>query len=345
MFLTGKDLLITGGTGSFGHEFVKTALEQHASRITVFSRDEYKQYQMAKKFPRSEYPSLRYRLGDVRDYCRLVEAMDGVDYVVHAAALKQVPAVEYNPFEATQTNIIGTQSVIRAAIERGVDKVVLVSSDKAVNPVNLYGATKMVAERLMISGNIMSAQKTKCAVVRYGNVWASRGSVIEVFEDRISRGQELLVTDPNMTRFMITLKEGVDLVCTALEMLQGGEVFVPMLPAYSIARLAMAMTAGTCISGDPFRNVGARIGEKVHESLYTTEEASRVCGAANGHKQFLVIVPEHYWYTDEHRAYWNYRVDKIDPAIVSRFRTSSTTDQLGMEQLLEIISRWRGEQK
>jgi len=277
-----QSILVTGGTGSFGQRFVRTLLEKtEARRVIVFSRDELKQSQMQATF--AEYADrLRFFIGDVRDRNRLWRALDGVQYVVHAAALKQVPALEYNPFEAVQTNIIGTQNVIDVAIDRSVQKVLLVSTDKAANPANLYGATKLCAERLMISSNVYSAGQTKLSAVRYGNVLGSRGSLLKLVEEQRKTGVVLL-THEDMTRFWITLDQGVDLVLNSLEQMKGGEIFIPKIPSMRVGDL-LRMLAPEC----QVKVIGIRPGEKLHEVLITPEEAR----TAREYGDHYVILPE-----------------------------------------------------
>jgi UDP-N-acetylglucosamine 4,6-dehydratase len=265
----GKDILITGGTGSFGHAFIKTILERYSpNRLIVFSRDELKQFNMQQTFPPASYPSLRFFLGDVRDEGRLRTAFRGVHYVVHAAALKQVPAAEYNPFEFIKTNIIGAQNLINAAIDCGVEKVVALSTDKAVNPINLYGATKLCSDKLLVAGNAyVGSNTTKFSVVRYGNVLGSRGSVIPLFLKQRESGT-LTVTDPRMTRFWITLAQGVEFVLMAMGKMKGGEIFVPKLPTMTIGDLARAICPQCELN-----IIGSRPGEKIHEILIPRDEA------------------------------------------------------------------------
>ncbi|MFH1077795.1 MAG: UDP-N-acetylglucosamine 4,6-dehydratase (inverting) [Patescibacteria group bacterium] len=281
-FLDGKSILVTGGTGSFGQRFVRTLLEQTtASRIIVFSRDELKQSQMQSTFA-EHLGRLRFFLGDVRDASRLSRAFEGVDFVVHAAALKQVPLLEYNPFEAIQTNIIGTKNVIEAAIDRGVQKVLLISTDKAANPANLYGATKLCAEKLIVSGNSYSSGRTKLSAVRYGNVLGSRGSLLKLVEEQRKTGVVTL-THEEMTRFWITLDQGVALVMRALESMHGGEIFIPKIPSMRVKDLLHTL-APECA----MKVIGIRPGEKLHEVLVTPEEARRA-KEFDGH---FVILPE-----------------------------------------------------
>lgn len=283
--LNDKTILITGGTGSFGQCFVEIVLQRFRPRkIIIYSRDEFKQYEMQKRFVRYDR-ILRFFIGDVRDKPRLYRAMEGVDYVVHAAAFKQVPAAEYNPFEAVRTNIIGTQNLIDAAIDRGVKKVVAISTDKAVNPINLYGATKLAMEKIVIAGENYSGEKeVSFCVVRYGNVLGSRGSVIPYFLELKARGRkEFPITDERMTRFWITLEEAVDLVLFALEKAVGGEVFVPKLPSMKITDLAKAIEP-EC----RFRIIGIRPGEKLHETLISEDEARTVRDLG----PYYVILPQ-----------------------------------------------------
>lgn len=258
----GKSILITGGTGSFGKQCVRTLVERHSpSRIVVFSRDELKQFEMEQEL---NSPEMRYFLGDVRDVERLKQAMRGVDYVVHAAALKQVPAAEYNPMECIKTNVHGAENVIAAAIQCGVEKVIALSTDKAANPINLYGASKLASDKLFVAANnVAGGHKTRFAVVRYGNVAGSRGSVMPYFKKLLAEGaKELPITDKRMTRFWITLQQGVDFVLKGFERMQGGELFVPKIPSSKITDLAEAMAPGM-----PIKIIGIRPGEKLHEVM------------------------------------------------------------------------------
>lgn len=262
-----KSVLITGGTGSFGHSFVQMLLENYSPRrIVIFSRDEYKQYVMQQKFDQDA--PLRFFIGDVRDKERLCRAFKGVDYVVHAAALKHVPATEYNPFEAVKTNINGAQNVIDAAIDMGVSKVLALSTDKAASPVNLYGATKLCSDKLFVAANAYAADgETVFSVVRYGNVVASRGSVIPFFREKAKEGV-LPITDPRMTRFWITLEQGIDFVVNCIDKMVGGEIFVPKLPSMNILDLAKAICP-ECETP----TVGIRPGEKLHEVMVPLDQA------------------------------------------------------------------------
>lgn len=267
--LNGKTILVTGGTGSFGQNFTKKILTDYKPRkVIIYSRDEYKQYMMRKKFI-EHTEKLRFFLGDIRDKNRLYHAFDGVDYVVHAAALKQVPALEYNPTEAVNTNVMGADNIVDAAIDRGVKKVVALSTDKAVNPINLYGATKLVAEKMFVAANAYGGGKVKFSAVRYGNVMGSRGSVIPLFMSLKREGvKEFPITDERMTRFWITLDEATNLVISALEESEGGEIFVPRIWSTRIVDLARAISPNCT-----FKCTGIRPGEKLHESLISYDEA------------------------------------------------------------------------
>lgn len=269
MDLNDKVILLTGGTGSFGKNFTKIVLNKFKpKKFIIFSRDEFKQYEMKKLFSDSKF-EIRYFLGDVRDRSRLYRAFEGVDYVIHAAALKQVPALEYNPLEAVKTNILGADNIVDAALDCGVKKVIALSTDKAVNPVNLYGATKLVAEKIFINANAYGGNRVKFSIVRYGNVMASRGSVIELFLGLKKRGiTEFPITNVAMTRFWMTLEQSANLVITALKESEGGEVFVPKIPSMKISDLARAISP-KC----KFKKIGIRPGEKMHEFLISRDEA------------------------------------------------------------------------
>jgi len=269
---TGKSVLVTGGTGSFGKIFIKTILKNYPDieRVIVFSRDEFKQFEMSNMPEFKNNSKLRFFIGDVRDKDRLYRAFDGVDIVIHAAALKQVPSCEYNPFEAVKTNVIGAQNVIDAAIDKNVKKVVALSTDKACAPINLYGATKLCSDKLFVAGNVyVGSRDTKFAVVRYGNVAGSRGSVIPFFHDLIKSGaKELPITDFRMTRFWLRLEQAVEMVLLALNKMKGGELFVRKIPSMKITELALAMSPGIKLY-----EVGIRPGEKIHEMMITKEDA------------------------------------------------------------------------
>jgi UDP-N-acetylglucosamine 4,6-dehydratase len=263
-----KAILITGGTGSFGKQYVKTLLERYRPRrLIIYSRDELKQYEMEQVFHQR---CMRYFIGDVRDRERLTQAMSGVDYVIHAAALKQVPAAEYNPMECIKTNIHGAENVIHAALANNVMKVIALSTDKAANPINLYGATKLASDKLFVAANnIAGGHRTRFAAVRYGNVVGSRGSVVPFFLKRIAEGAtDLPITDARMTRFWITLQQGVDFVLKNFERMHGGEIFVPKIPSVRVVDLACAMAPGL-----PHRIIGIRPGEKLHEVMCPADDS------------------------------------------------------------------------
>lgn len=290
---TSQVVLVTGGTGSFGRKFIGLLLEEiHPKKVIVFSRDELKQHEM--RVGGFDHASLRYLIGDVRDVDRLRRAMDGVDVVVHAAALKQVPACEYNPIEAVMTNIMGARNVIEAALDCKVKRVLALSSDKAVNPVNLYGATKLVAEKLFVQANAYRGERpTLFSCARYGNVVGSRGSVIPLFLEQKRRFGRLTVTDPNMTRFWITLEQGVRFVLRCLEQMHGAEVFVPKLPSMKLRDLAQALAPECEID-----TIGVRPGEKIHELLISDDEARHTVEIDG----MYVIKAAHPWWESENWA-------------------------------------------
>ncbi len=291
-----KDLsiLITGGTGSFGKKFIETVLHRHLPRrLIVFSRDEVKQLEMRQNLGDRHNSPLRYFIGDVRDKNRLYRALQGVEVVIHAAALKQVPTAEYNPLEVILTNIMGSANIIDAAIDCGVQKVIALSTDKAVNPINLYGATKLCAEKLFLAAEVYAgARKTRFSVVRYGNVLGSRGSVIPLFLEQRQRGV-LSVTDPRMTRFWMTLEQAVSFVCRCLEIMRGGEIFVPRLPSARVMDLARAVGPDCRVE-----ITGIRPGEKLHETLMTEDEARRTLEF----EDFYVVQPGPFlrWWDNGH---------------------------------------------
>jgi UDP-N-acetylglucosamine 4,6-dehydratase/5-epimerase len=263
-----KSILITGGTGSFGRQYVRTLLERYRpKRLIIYSRDELKQYEMAQEFSAS---CMRYFIGDVRDRDRLVQAMSGVNYVIHAAALKQVPAAEYNPMECIKTNIHGAENVIHASLANDVEKVIALSTDKAASPINLYGATKLVSDKLFVAANnVVGPHRTRFAAVRYGNVVGSRGSVVPFFQKRIADGADCLpITDVRMTRFWITLQQGVDFVLKNFERMHGGEIFVPKIPSVRVVDLARAMAPDL-----PHSIIGIRPGEKLHEVMCPADDS------------------------------------------------------------------------
>jgi len=292
--LNGKSILLTGGTGSFGREFVKTVFLRYpgVKRVVIFSRDELKQFEMAQTYPSSDYPQIRFFLGDVRDRDRLRRALDGIDIVIHAAALKQVPAAEYNPFECIKTNILGAQNLIDACLDSQVTKVLALSTDKAAAPINLYGATKLCADKLFAAANrIRGTKKIAFSSVRYGNVMGSRGSVIPFFMQQRATGT-LTITDKRMTRFNITLQQGVDFVLKSCEIMWGGEIFIPKIPSYNIMDVAEAI-APHC----RHEIIGIRPGEKLHEEMLTQTDAMN----SLEFDDYFVILPSlTTWPTDEY---------------------------------------------
>ena len=319
--LSGSTILLTGGTGSFGTAFVeRVSREWPDATVRVYSRDELKQFELRERFGDDH---VRYVIGDVRNRARLVRAAQGCDIIVHAAAMKQVPACEYNPFEAVQTNVLGAQHVVDAAIDAGVPRVVALSTDKAVNPVNLYGATKLCEEKIIVQGNAYAAQSnTRLACVRYGNVVGSRGSVVPLFLRQRNEGR-LTITDERMTRFWITLEEAVDLVLFGLDQMVGGEVFVPKLPSMRVVDLAEAVAPDL-----PREIVGIRPGEKLHETLLTDDEARHSIDSGD----VYVVLPEHPWW-DAHPKWLS------GEALPEGFCYSSdtNTDWLTADQLKEFL--------
>ncbi len=283
-----KTILITGGTGSFGKKCTEIILRNYKpKRLIIFSRDELKQFEMAQVFSPEKYGCLRYFIGDVRDKDRLYRAFRGVDYVIHAAALKQVPAAEYNPTECIKTNITGAENIVNVAADIGVKKVVALSTDKAVSPVNLYGATKLCSDKLFVAANAFTACDTVYSVVRYGNVMGSRGSVIPFFIDKRDVGEPLPITDTRMTRFWITLEQSIHMVLRAFELSGGGEVFVPKIPSMKITDLAEAIAPGMQTV-----EVGIRPGEKIHELMITAEDSRHTIDIG----EYYVIKPETFRY-------------------------------------------------
>jgi UDP-N-acetylglucosamine 4,6-dehydratase/5-epimerase len=283
--LDGRVVMVTGGTGSFGKHFVRQVIARYKpKKLIIFSRDELKQYEMAQVFPQDRYPFMRYFIGDVRNPDRLEMAMRDVDYIVHAAALKQVPIAEYNPFECIATNVLGAENVVQAAIRRGVKRVVALSTDKAANPINLYGASKLAADKIFVAANNLSgADGCRFSVVRYGNVAGSRGSVMPYFQKLIAdKADALPITDDRMTRFWITLTQGVNLVLSSMSLMQGGEIFVPKIPSMSMAELARIMAPHM-----PQKIIGIRPGEKLHEIMIPADDARQTLELADRY----VILP------------------------------------------------------
>lgn len=315
-----KSILITGGSGSLGHMLVKTIMTRYQpKRVVIFSRDELKQYEMAQVYSESNYPTLRYFIGDVRDRDRLLSAMQGVDFVIHAAALKQVPTAEYNPMECIKTNIHGAENVIQAALAAEVDKVIALSTDKAANPINLYGATKLASDKLFVAANnIVGARRTRFSVVRYGNVVGSRGSVVPFFKKIIASNQGYFpITDERMTRFWISLQQGVDFVLKNFERMNGGEIFVPKIPSVRITDLARAM--------NPLFHhemIGIRPGEKIHEVMCPLDD-SHLTLEFNDH---FVIKPTIQFINNDHNFKTN-ALGEIGQPVDQGFEYNSGTNE------------------
>ncbi len=320
--LKNSTILITGGTGSFGHKFIEMTLEKYnPKKIIIYSRDEMKQWNMAANF--NNDPRLRFFIGDVRDKERLYRALDGVDYVVHAAATKIVPTAEYNPFECIKTNIHGAMNLIDACIDKNIKRVVALSTDKACNPINLYGATKLASDKVFVAGNSYSGEhRTRFSVVRYGNVMGSRGSVIPFFMNKKKEGT-LPITDERMTRFMITLDQGVELVWTAFEDAEGGEIYVKKIPSMKVTDLAKTIAPEA-----ELEYVGIRPGEKLHEIMISVEDAM----FTYEYDDYYKILPAiHEWYSDENRI-------KDGKKVPEGFSYSSDNNQEWMES--RELSSW-----
>lgn len=328
--LNGKVVLVTGGTGSFGKKFVEIVLQRYPDikKLIIFSRDELKQFEMAQVFSPEKYKCLRYFIGDVRDKERLYRAFEGVDIIVHAAALKQVPAAEYNPMECIKTNVIGAENIINAAIDCGVKNVVALSTDKAAAPINLYGATKLCSDKLFVAANVLKGSKDiKFSVVRYGNVMGSRGSVIPFFLAKRKSGV-LPITHTEMTRFNITLEEGVNLVLHAMEHAWGGEIFVPKIPSYRITELAEA------IGPDCKQEVvGIRPGEKIHEEMITESDAFYTVDAG---KYYIILPMSSNWNLETY-------IDKLGAKRVPldfRYNSGTNTEWLTIEETRSLIKEY-----
>lgn len=321
MNFNGKTILVTGGTGSFGNKFLNMILQEEIKKVIVFSRDELKQFEMAQKF---SDPRVRFFIGDIRDKDRLYRAFDGVDIIVHAAALKQVPACEYNPFEAIKTNILGAQNIIEAAIDRNVNKVIALSTDKAASPLNLYGATKLCSDKLFVAANSYAGGKeTRFSVVRYGNVVGSRGSVVPLFQNLKSTGK-LPITDERMTRFWITLEQGVRMVIDSFKRMHGGEIFIPKIPSMKITDLARAI-APEC----EIEYIGIRPGEKLHEVMITEDDARRTLE----YEDYFVIQPEFPWWGEEKGIGGRKLSDGF------RYSSEINTDWLTIDELKRLIDQ------
>lgn len=327
MDLSGKSILVTGGTGSFGKKFIETVLNEHpeVKRLIVYSRDELKQFEMAQLFDPAKFKAMRYFIGDVRDKDRLRRACENVDIVIHAAALKQVPAAEYNPMECIKTNIFGAENVIEAALETGVKNVVALSTDKAAAPINLYGATKLCSDKLFVAANnIKGSRDLKFSVVRYGNVMGSRGSVIPFFLSKKESG-DLPITDERMTRFNISLEDGVRMVLHALEHAWGGEIFVPKIPSYRILDVAEA------IGPDCTKTItGIRPGEKIHEEMITASDSFNTVDVGD----YYVILPQTFRYTKEEYLEKN---EAKEVAEGFEYNSGTNNEWLNPEEIRELI--------
>lgn len=327
MNLNKKSILITGGTGSFGKAFVDKVLTEwpNIERLVIYSRDEQKQFEMAQQYPQSEYPMIRYFIGDVRDYSRLKRALSGVDYVIHAAAMKHVHIAEYNPDECVKTNIGGAENLVRACLSNGVKKVVALSTDKAAAPINLYGATKLVSDKLFIAANnIRGSNPITFSVVRYGNVLGSNGSVVPFFIKKRKEGF-LPITDERMTRFTITLEDGVDLVLHALENAWGGELFVPKIPSYKITDVAEAI-GPDCEK----KIIGLRPGEKIHEEMITSSDSFYTYDLG---KYYTILPSQHRWDLDEYKEYFG--AVKVPAGF--RYNSGENSDWVNVDELRDLI--------
>jgi UDP-N-acetylglucosamine 4,6-dehydratase (inverting) len=325
--LNDKSILITGGTGSFGKAFVRTVLERYPDirRLVIFSRDELKQFEMSQTFSEQRYPAIRYFIGDVRDEARLRRALEGIDIVVHAAALKQVPAAEYNPFECIKTNVLGAQNLIEAAMDSNVQRLVALSTDKAAAPINLYGATKLCSDKLFVAANNIKGKRSiRYSVVRYGNVMGSRGSVIPFFMERRKTGV-LPITDAAMTRFNISLQDGVEMVLWSIENAWGGEVLVPKIPSYRITDVAKAV-APECRQ----EIVGIRPGEKIHEEMITASDSFNTVDLG----RYYAILPSASLYTSEEYCS---KAGAVRVPAGFAYDSGTNPDFLTVEQLRKLI--------
>ncbi|MFA6988642.1 MAG: UDP-N-acetylglucosamine 4,6-dehydratase (inverting) [Candidatus Gastranaerophilaceae bacterium] len=334
--LNEKSILITGGTGSFGKKFIEVILRNYPNieKIVIYSRDEFKQFEMSNMPQFKDNPKLRYFIGDVRDKDRLYRAFDNIDIVIHAAALKQVPACEYNPFEAIKTNILGAQNIIEAAIDKNVKKVIALSTDKACAPVNLYGATKLCSDKLFIAGNAYTGSKdTKFSVVRYGNVAGSRGSVIPFFKKLIkASATELPITDFEMTRFWLKLEDAIKLVITAIETMHGGELYVKKIPSMKMTDLAKAIAPNL-----PLKEIGTRPGEKIHEMMISKEDSKNTLEFDS----YYIIEPEFSWKQKcERRLAISRPVEKD-----FEYHSGSNKEWLSIEQMQQLIRELEDNEK
>ena len=325
--LNNKSILITGGTGSLGQQLTKTILHKwpNVKRLVIFSRDEQKQFQMNQEYPESKYVAIRYFIGDVRDYDRLLRAFEGIDYVIHAAAMKHVHIAEYNPMECVKTNVLGAENVINAALATGVKNVVALSTDKAAAPINLYGATKLCSDKLFVAANnIKGFRDLKFSVVRYGNVMGSNGSVIPFFLSKRKDGV-LPITDLNMTRFNISLQEGADMVLHAMETAWGGEIFVPKIPSYKITDVAMAI-GPDC----EHKIIGIRPGEKVHEEMITSSDSFSTYDLG---KYYAILPQVTNWNLEEYKKHFNAKSVPLG----FQYNSGENKECVGVEELRDLI--------
>ena len=329
--LNDKSILITGGTGSFGKAFIQSILDNFSpKRLIVFSRDELKQFEMEQVFSRTKYPCMRYFIGDVRDLDRLEMAMRDVHLVIHAAALKHVPAAEYNPFECINTNVVGAENMVKAAIRNGVEKVVALSTDKAASPLNLYGASKLASDKIFIAANFLSGHsKTSFSVVRYGNVVGSRGSVIPFFERLRDEGAEFLpITDDRMTRFWITLHQGVNFVMSTIAMMHGGEIFIPKIPSADMMQVAEAIAPDM-----PTKVIGIRPGEKLHEVMITSDDARSTLSL----KDRYAIIPRLEFWKPEIHTFEN--SEPVDENFY--YASDNNPEKLTIDEMRELLKARR----
>jgi UDP-N-acetylglucosamine 4,6-dehydratase (inverting) len=321
-----KSVLITGGTGSFGKKFTEVILQRYPDieRLVIYSRDELKQFEMAQMYPKEKYPQIRFFIGDIRDGERFKRACEGIDVIIHAAALKQVPAAEYNPMEAVKTNVMGAENVINAALDKGIKAVVALSTDKAAAPINLYGATKLVSDKLFIAANnIKGKRDLRFSVVRYGNVMGSRGSVIPFFMKRAKEGV-IPITHKDMTRFNITLEEGVEMVLWAIENAKGGELFVPKIPSYKIHTVAEAIAPSAEI-----KYVGIRPGEKLHEEMITASDSHNTIDIG----KYFAILPSY----DNKEAYKEFYNGAKEVAKGYSYNSGKNDQWVGVEEMRKLI--------
>jgi UDP-N-acetylglucosamine 4,6-dehydratase (inverting) len=327
MNLNGKSILITGGTGSLGKQLTKNILEKwpEVKRLVILSRDEQKQFQMNQEFPESKYSAIRYFIGDVRDYDRLLRAFEGIEYIIHAAAMKHVHIAEYNPMECVKTNVLGAENVINAALATGVKNVVALSTDKAAAPINLYGATKLCSDKLFVAANnIKGFRELKFSVVRYGNVMGSNGSVIPFFLNKRKEGV-LPITDPNMTRFNISLQEGAEMVLHAMETAWGGEIFVPKIPSYKITDIAKAI-GPNC----EHKVIGIRPGEKVHEEMITASDSFTTYDLG---KYYAILPQVTNWNLNDYKTQFN----AMPVPVGFQYNSGENTEWVGVEEMRKLI--------